>query len=60
MKKGWKFNPVWIAILTFWLPYTLSRLSMPEIIKMGSIWIVVISQLYFLYIGIEMLRGTKK
>ena len=55
-----KFNPVWIAIGTIWIPHLMTRLNMPETPKVLLITGVVFVQIYFVYLGIERLNEEKK
>ncbi|KJS83100.1 MAG: hypothetical protein JM58_13315 [Peptococcaceae bacterium BICA1-8] len=58
--KNLKINPLWIAIATVWVPGVIAKSPLPETPKTIMIWIIVIIQIYLLYIGIERLRAEKK
>ncbi|MFZ7103992.1 MAG: hypothetical protein ACOWWO_15240 [Peptococcaceae bacterium] len=58
--KDLKINPLWIALLTFWVPNFVAKTSLPETPKTVLIWVIVAFQLYLLYKGIEIIRANKK
>jgi len=58
--RNLKFNPIWLALLTFWVPSTIAKFSMPETPKIVLIWVVVALQIYLLYLGIGRLKEQKK
>ncbi|MDK2822811.1 MAG: hypothetical protein PWQ67_665 [Clostridia bacterium] len=55
-----KINPLWLALLTFWVPNTIAKTSIPETPKIILIWAVIAFQIYLLYLGIERIRASKK
>lgn len=54
-----KFNPVWIALGTIWLPHLMTRLPLSTTPKTLLITAMVFMQGYFVYLGIERINDKK-
>ena len=54
-----KFNPVWVAIGTVWVPHLMTRLPLPVTPKSLLITATVFVQIYFVYLGVERIIDEK-